>query len=306
MKQVQVFAPATIANVGPGFDVLGFALESIGDIVKARKIDQKGVRISEIQGDNSRLPKNEHKNTAGIAAGEVLKMIGAKQGVEIKLYKKTPLASGLGSSGASAVAAAYAVNLLFQNKLSKEELIQPCLKAEAAVSGYHADNIAPSLFGGFVLIKSYDPLEIIPLEHIEMYVVAVLPKWKLTTRFARSVIPQNIALNKVVANLGNLSAIIAGIYQRDVRLLGRGIDDRIIEPARARLIPGFHHVKKTALALGAYGCSISGAGPSVFAVTDNQTRAQRIGKAMQQSFAKHNLVSKVYISKIDKKGARQI
>lgn len=306
MEKIQVFASATVANVGPGFDVLGFALENIGDVVEARKVSKQGVKIIKILGDDSQLPMQAEENTAGIAALEVLKKLNPKEGVELRLEKRMPLSSGLGSSAASAVAGAYAVNLLFGNKLKKEELIEPCLKAEIKVSGCHADNIAPSLFGGFVLIRSYDPLHIVPLGSLDMHVIIAHPDYTITTKFARSVIPKKISLKKVVSNLGNLSTIIAAVFKNDVKLLGKGINDKIIEPARARLIPGFYEAKKAALSSGAYGCSISGAGPSVFAITDKKRKNKIIGKAMQEAFLKHGLESKIYVSKVNEEGVKQI
>lgn len=306
MEKIQVFASATVANVGPGFDVLGFALKNIGDVVEARKVSKRGVRIIKILGDDSQLPMQTEKNTVGIAALEVLKKLNPKEGVELMLEKRMPLSSGLGSSAASAVAGAYAVNLLFGNKLKKEELIGPCLKAESKVSGYHADNIAPSLFGGFVLIRSYNPLHIIPLGSLDMHVIIAHPDYTMTTKFARSVIPKKVSLKKVVSNLGNLSTIIAAVFKKDVKLLGKGINDEIIEPERARLIPGFYEAKKAALCSGAYGCSISGAGPSVFAITDKKGKSKIIGKAIQKAFLKQGLESKIYISKVNEEGVKQI
>jgi homoserine kinase len=310
MRKVRVFAPATIANVGPGFDVLGFALENLGDVVEAERIPERKIKIKKIIGENINLPLKAEENTAGIAALEVLKILNVKGGAELKLIKKMPSASGLGSSGASAVAGAFAINLLFGNRLKKEELIEPCLKAEGAVSGYHADNIAPSLFGGFVLIKSYEPLSVIPLGSLDMEVVIAVPNLKIKnkskTKFARSILPDQVPLKDVVSNLGNLATIIAGIFKKDTKLLGEGIVDKIVEPVRAHLIPGFYEVKKAALASGALGCSIAGAGPSIFAIADSKERARKIGKAMKIAFLKNKVESKIYITKVDKKGVRKI
>lgn len=310
MREVKVFAPATIANVGPGFDVLGFALEGLGDIVEAKKIPQRKVKIVKILGNNPGLPLEAKRNTLGIAAWEVLRILKAKEGVEFKLNRKMPSFSGLGSSGTSAVAGAYATNLLFGNKLKKADLIKPCLVAETKVSGCHADNIAPSLFGGFVLIKDYDPLSIIPLGFLNMEVVFALPdlkiKRKSKTKFARSILPGEVPLKNVVSNLGNLSGIVAAIFKKDAKLLGESIVDKLIEPVRARLIPGFYEVKRAALASGAYGCSISGAGPSVFAVCDDRKKARKIGQSMKKAFLKNGINSKIFITKVDKKGVRQI
>ncbi len=305
--KVKVFAPASIANLGPGFDILGCAIENLGDIVEAEKIEEKKVEIVKIKGDNHKLPFEPLKNTAGIAAIEVLKLLKVNQGVKIKLYKGMPLGSGLGSSGASAVASAFAINLLFGNKLPKLDLIKPCLIAEQAVSGYHADNVASSLLGGFVLIRSYEPLEIIPLGYVDkLFFVIANPDYELSTKLAREKVPKMVKLQDAIFNNGNSSAIVAGILKNDIKLIGRSINDKIVEPARSLLIPGFYDVKKSALDAGAYGCSISGAGPSIFAVIDDKEKAENIGNVMKKAFSKNGLNSQIYISKVSSEGAKDL
>ena len=319
MSWIKVFAPATVANVGPGFDVLGFAVSEPGDFVEVREIEklksnETAVTITEITGDNGVLPKESDKNTAGIAALEVLRLLQEKNiidsstSVEIKLHKNMPLGSGLGSSGASAVAAAYAVNVLFGNKQEKKDLVPACMLGEKAACGAaHADNVAPGMLGSFVLIRSYNPLDIIHLVAPEdMVAVVVHPEYELKTSLARAVLPKTVPLKDTINNCGNLAAIIAALYKNDIKLLGRAIDDKIVEPARAHLIPGFYGVKNAALNAGAFGCSISGAGPSIFAVTDNLTAGKQIGKAMQEAFKKNNLNSTIYVSKVNKEGAKVV
>ena len=305
MKKVSVFAPATVANLGPGFDVLAFALDNPGDTIEMELSSEPGIVMKKITGDGAKLPC-DGSNTVCIAAADVMKKIGAGDGVEITLHKNMPLGSGMGSSGASAVGGAYAVNVLFGEPLKKEELVESCLKAEIAVSGCHADNVASSMMGGFVIIQSYNPFRIIPLGSMDMHVAIVNPHFELPTKVARSVIPQSVPLKDVISNAGNLATIIAAIHRNDAKMLGLGINDRIVEPARAHLIPGFYDVKKAALDSGAFGCTISGAGPSVFAVTDEKSKAEQIGRAMAEAFSRNGLNSRVYISGVSKSGARMV
>lgn len=318
---IRIFAPATVANVGPGFDILGFAVSRPGDIVEVRKSDVAGVQISDIKytrkRDIGKLPGSPEKNTAGVAAIDVLKtlqkrgIIDRDVGVEMKLRKSMPLGSGLGSSGASAVAAAWGVNVLFGTPLRKDDpdLIMACIKAEATLSGFHADNVAPAMLGGFVLIRSYDPLDIVPLDAPEEIIcVIVNPRYKLSTRRARAALPKQVSFKDVVIpQYANVAGVVAGILKKDLELLGRAIDDKIVEPARAPLIPGFYDVKRAAAENGALGCSISGAGPSMFAITDDIAKGYEIGEAMSRQFAANGLkFSKVYVSRINREGAKQI
>ena len=307
-RWVKVFAPATVANVGPGFDVLGFALDEPGDHVEVRKRSGNAVEITEITGDNGLLPRDLLRNTAGIGVVETLRLLDIDGGVEVRLHKNMPLGSGLGSSGASSVAASYAVNVLFGTRLSKNDLIPPCMKGEEIACGTpHADNVAPAMLGGFVLVRSYEPLDIIQLPSPKALVaVVVTPQYEVKTRDARAALPKQVALRDAVSNWGNVSAIIAALYQNDVKLLGRALDDRIIEPVRAPLIPGYYDVKKAALESGAYGVSISGAGPSVFAITDDRGKGREIGKSMQEAFQKNALKSTLFLSGINGTGARVV
>jgi len=307
MDKLKVFAPASVANVGPAFDVLGFALEGKGDVVIARKIAEPIVKISKISGDNGKLSMDAAKNTAGIAAKAVLKKINAKEGIEIELEKNLPLGSGLGSSASSAVCGAFAANLLFGKKLNEMELIECCLEAENFVSGWHADNVAPSLLGGFALIQSYEPLNIIKLPALEKAFVSIAtPAFELPTKKAREVLPKQIELKTAVKQWGNVASLVAAIYKKDLKLFGKAIDDKIVETARAPLIPGFFEVKKSALNAGALGCSISGAGPSIFAVSDSKKTAENVSNAMAEAFEKHSLKNVSFVSKISKCGARKI
>jgi homoserine kinase len=310
MQKIKVFAPASIGNLGPGFDVLGMAISNYGDIIEAEKINE-GVIIEEIIG-NYELSKDSNKNTAGIAAIEVLKLLykkyNIKGGVKLKLFKNLPCGSGLGSSAASAVAAGYAVNLLYDNLLTKDELIFPITKAEERVSGsFFCDNTAASLLGGIVLTKSYEPLEVLKLKTLKnINIVIVKPDFELLTQKAREVIPKDIPLKNAIRNTANCCGIIVGLFTNNFDLFAKSIDDRLIEQYRANLIPGFYEVKNTALKNGALGCSISGAGPAIFAICKNKLIANNVGKLMQDEFLKIGYKSNLYISKVDINGAKII
>lgn len=306
MDSVRVFAPATVANLGPGFDVLGLAVTGPGDVVEARCTDAPGVVIEEITGDDGRLAHDPAKNTAGVAATEALRIIGAKGGVALRLHKNMPLGSGLGSSAASAAAAAWAVAMLHQFE-NKSALMPACLAAEASVSGYHADNVAPALLGGMVLIKGYRPLQLqaIPVPQ-KLVLVLVTPKFELPTAKARSVVPQSVPLCDMIINNGHLAAMIAACFGDDAAEFGKSVVDAVVEPARAALIPAFSAVKSAALGQGAFGCSISGAGPTIFAVCDSRSAGKRVGNAMRAAFSAAGLESTVNIAVPDMVGARRI
>ena len=307
MKSVKVFAPGTIANLGPAFDILGVALDKIGDTVEAKENSEGITRITEIKGKKDGIPIETEKNAVTLGFLEAKKLLNFDFGADIKLEKGLPLSGGLGGSSASAVAGVYAANLLADNKLKKEELVQACLNVEAILSGYHADNVAPSLLGGFILISSYDPLTIVKLGSIEhLYFAIVHPDFRLETKVARAVLPKHVELKQHIFNSSKAASIIAAIMKRNVQLLGNNIQDIIVESVRAKLIPGFYNVKKAALDAGAYGCSISGAGPSVFAVTDDKKQAESIGKAMMEGFSQENIKSEVYISKVSSEGVKKL
>lgn len=306
MESVKVFAPATIGNIGPGFDVLGLAVKKLGDIVEARKTNA-GVTISEVKSPIA-LSKDVNQNTAGIAAQEVLKMLGNPGGVDLKIIKGLPLGSGLGSSAASAVGAALAVNLLYGNKFSKEELILPATMAEEFVSGgFFADNTAPCLLGGATLTRSCLPLDVTRIGSIDkLVIVLVTPDIVILTKEARKMLPETIPMKDFIFNMANTSLITAAFAKNDYSLFSRSLNDAVIEPVRSKLIAGFDEVKANALAVGADGMTISGSGPTVFAITDDEQKAVRIEKAMVQTFLKHGIKSKSVITVADPEGARKI
>ncbi len=307
MKKITVFSPASVANVGPGFDVMGFALSSVGDTLTAEMSSEQGVRIRKITGDDGKLPKDVDKNTASIGATSVMEKLGIEGGMEITLNKGLRLNSGLGSSGASAVAGAFAAMKLFAPEKEKGFVLEDCVKAEAAVSGNHADNVAPSLFGGFVIIRSYEPLDIIRLKSpTKLFATVVTPDYEVSTKEARAILPSSVPMKSLVHNTGNVAALVAGIAMNDCAIIGRSISDSIIEPVRAKLIPGYASVKKAAMDSGALGCAIAGSGPSMFAFSDSGKKAIEISNAMAKAFEREGLSSDKLVSKVNGEGAKVI
>jgi len=238
---VRVFAPATVANVACGFDVLGFAVNQPGDEVVVQQIDEPEIKITKIIGDNGMLPANAEKNTAGIAVKRMLEHIDSSKGFEIELYKKMPLRSGLGSSAASAVASVAAVNNLLGEPLTNLELLPFVIESERVVCGFpHADNAAPALLGGFTLIRSYEPLDVIRLPVPDsLYCTLLHPDVEVHTGHARKLLPQDVPLGDAVTQWGNLGGFITALHRNDYELLSRSLQDVIVEPVRSKLIPAF-------------------------------------------------------------------
>lgn len=309
----KAWAPATVANLGPGFDWMGCAVQGEGDTVTASVLpDQPGkVVITEITGDNGRLPLTAEENCIGIAAIETLKLIGQPScGISLTLEKGLPLGSGMGSSAASAAAACWAVNNIFGNPVSKQKLIMAGLQSEAFVSGYHADNIAPALLGGFVLIRSTEPLEIYQLPFdAPLYFVLVNPKFEAPTREMRAALPTQVPFKSLISNSVQGGALIAGIAQGNSKLVGEALDSEIVvEAARGPLIPGFASVKAAAKAAGAYGCTISGAGPTAVAIVDDKEVGHAVATAMSAAFKQDgNLeTNSIQVVALDGEGARSV
>ncbi|KAE9610692.1 putative homoserine kinase [Lupinus albus] len=315
-NSVQAFAPATVANLGPGFDFLGCAVDGIGDTVSLSvdpNVHPGQISISHISGDNhNKLSKNPIFNCAGIAAIEVMKMLSVRSvGLSLQLHKGLPLGSGLGSSAASAAAAAVAVNAIFGNRLGVQELVLASLKSEEKVSGYHADNVAPAIMGGFVLIQSYEPLNLMKLkfpEEKDLFFVLVTPEFEAPTKKMRAALPSEISMQHHVWNCSQAGALVASVLQGDVVCLGKALSsDKIVEPKRAPLIPGMEAVKRAALQAGAFGCTISGAGPTVVALIDDEAKGNFIGKHMVQAFLMYgNLKASAKVRQLDRLGARVI
>lgn len=304
-KEIKAFAPASIGNVGVGFDVLGLALEYPGDEVVARRNDLHTVRITSITGDGGKLPLGTDQNTAGMAVLRMLQHLECRDGIDIEVHKKLPLGSGMGSSAASAVAAVVAANELLQLGLNKRELLPFACAGEAVASGsVHADNTAPSLLGGITLIRENANYDIVQLPVPKgLYVALVHPDIKVLTQEARAILSPAVPMGSFVQQTANIAAFIAALYTSDLPLLGRSLKDVVIEPQRSQLIKGFYRVQEAAMGEGALGCTISGAGPAVFALCAGEEQADRVAEAMQKAFETEQIQSRKYVSLVNEAGA---
>ncbi len=322
LNRVSVFAPASVSNVGPGFDVLGFCLHRPGDLLEAEWIDRPGIEIAEVTGDDGHLSLDPARNVAGVAAHDVLARTRRRDpgsrgpgsesgpGLRLRLHKQMPLSSGLGSSGASAAAGAVAVNELLGRPFTRRELVPSAMAGELAACGSaHADNVAPSILGGFVLIRSYTPLDIVELPVPDgLFVAVVHPHCEVSTAEARRLLAdRHFLLADIVSNSGNLGALIAALHRGDLELLGRCIEDRLVEPVRAALVPGYPAVRRAALEKGALGCSLSGSGPSVFALADSLEGAAAIAQVMRRTFMDEaGIGSEAYTGAVNPDGAQVV
>jgi len=309
-ERAAAFAPGTVSNVGCGFDVLGFALEQPGDVVIAVPRHQPGVEIVDITGDNGRLPRDPDRNTASVAAKALLAAAtGSKAGVGLIIRKGLPLASGIGSSGASAVAAVLAVNEALALHAGEELLLRSAMQGERVSAGaVHPDNVAPSLLGGFVLARNIDPPDMVRLPVPPGLACAVLcPALEVETRAARAILPASVPLASAVRQWANVGALVAALYTGDVDLLGRAMVDHIVEPHRAHLVPGFARITRAALDAGAIACTFSGAGPALFAMCRSLDAAERVGPIMQAALREHGGVDgQVLVSRVAPAGARVV
>jgi homoserine kinase len=302
----RAFAPGTVANLGPGLDILGLALKGAGDTVSVERTEGRGVRIRD--SGHPEIPREAERNTAGIAAVRVLERAGASgTGLIIDVAKGLPLAGGQGGSAASAAASAVAVNAVLGSPLPRADLLDACLAAEEAVAGRHADNVAAALFGGIVLIRALDPPDIVPLRFPEeLLVVLAQPDQRLRTEDARAALPRSVDRGVAIAQAAQVAALVAALSRGDMALLARSVQDFIAEPARAPLLSGFTEVKAAALEAGALGCSISGAGPAVFAFAAGEDSASRVGEAMLEAYEARGIAARVRARRIDPQGARVV
>lgn len=305
MNSVRAFAPATVANVSCGFDILGFAIDAMGDVVEVREKKDPGLQVVSITGDGGRLPFEAEKNTCAVAIQAMLDELGHQVGMEIYLEKGLPLGSGMGSSAASAVAALVAANRLLGEPFEKKQLLPFAMVAEKVACGAgHADNVAPSLLGGFVLIRDYHPLDVIKLHVPEgLHCTLLHPHFELKTSDSRSVLRDSVSLKHSTIQSGNVAGLIAGLFQEDFELIGRSLRDVIAEPYRATLIPGFYEVKEAVKAAGALGMGISGSGPTLFTLSKGEKTVQSIIDAAQQVYDSIGLGVDAYHSAINTKGA---
>ncbi len=305
-KRIRVFAPATVANVACGFDVLGFAIDKPGDELIMEITPEKGVQIVDIEGDGGVLPRDAKKNSATVAIQDYLDFIDADFGCKIWLKKMMPSGSGLGSSAASAVAGVFAINMLCDEQLTKEEMLPFLLHAEkAACDAAIADNVAASLFGGFILVRSYEPLDILQIPVPEdLWCAVINPHVIVLTKEAREILPKEIPLAHSLRQSANVGGLMVGLLRGDYDLIGRSLIDYIAEPYRSKLIPGFYDMKNAAIGAGALGSSISGSGPSVFALCHGKEVAQKAGDAMKEVMSELNIGADVYVSKVNNHGPK--
>jgi len=306
MNEIKLFCPATIANVSCGFDVLGLCLESVGDTMTISKTTIKGVRIIEIIGAD--LPLETDRNVAGVAALSLLNALQPDFGFDISISKNIKAGSGIGSSAASAAGAVYGINKLLGSPFITKELVPFAMQGEKLASGTaHADNVAPALLGGFTLIRSYEPLDIITIPSpANLYVTVIHPQIELKTQDARSVLKENISLKKATIQCGNLGGLISGLYTSDYELIGRSLHDELVEPVRSILIPKFDALKAAAIAAGALGGGISGSGPSVFALSKGEATARKVADAMAAIMNETGIPFEVHVSPINSEGIKVI
>jgi homoserine kinase len=303
---LKVFAPASVANVAVGFDILGFALEKPGDEIIIRDGSKPGLVIAEIHGAGGKLPYEIMKNTAGYAAYRLLEHLGElDRPLEMEIFKKMPFGSGLGSSAASAAAGVFAVNEFLRTGLSKQDILKFAVEGEQIADGaYHADNVGPSLLGGMILIRDNESLDIKKL-HIPngLYAAVIYPHVEVLTRESRSILKKEVSFQDVIKQQGNLAAFVASMYTSDFDLMSRSLQDLLVEPQRAHLIPHFYEMKELAMNAGALGFSISGAGPSMFALCDNSLKAENVIESAIKLYKGKKVKIDTFLSGINHEGA---
>ena len=306
MNEIKIFSPATVANVSCGFDVLGFCLNSIGDEMVIRKTRKKGIRISKIKGFE--LPLDSTKNVAGISALAMYEAVKPDFGFEIEINKKIKPGSGIGSSAASAVGSVFGMNELMGNPFNKTQLTKFAIKGEAFASKCeHADNLAPAIFGGFTLVKSLDPLEILQIPSPDnLYATIIHPQIEIKTSEARAILPNEIPIKDAITQWANFGSLIHGLHTNDFALIKRSLLDVVIEPYRSKLIPKFEEIKIESLKAGALGCGISGSGPSIFTLNEGLDVAKKVEHAMKNVFSSTHIAYETYVTKINKEGIKII
>jgi homoserine kinase len=304
MDRATAYAPGSTSNVGPGFDCLGIAVAGIGDRVTATRVGRPGVRVVSVS--DSRIPLDAASNTAALGAAQVLRRLGREQeGVELAIQKGLPLSGGLGGSAASAVAGAFATHALCGGCLSEAELLHSAIEAEAVVAGRHADNAAPSLLGGAVVVLGAEPLRYVRVGvHPSLRLVFVTPAYGVLTAHARAVLPESVRLADAVGQAAGLAGLVLGLERGDGELIGAAMVDRIAEPRRIPLYPGFEPARAAALAAGAFGVAVSGAGPTLLALT-SAALADSVARAVAAAYATEGIpTSAVQVASVDDRGAR--
>jgi homoserine kinase len=303
MNEITVLAPATVANVVCGFDVLGFCLEEPCDLMTLRTIDEKTVRI--INRDEFNLPTEPEKNVAGAVLLSILKEIKADFGFEIEIEKRIKPGSGIGSSAASAAGAAFAANKLLNERFSKLELVHFAMFGEEIASAArHADNLAPAIFGGFTLVRSVDPLDIVEIDFPPLFAIVLHPQIEIKTAEARRILPREVPLKSAINQWANVGALVAGLFKKDYGLIARSLEDKIVEPVRSRLIPKFDEIKSESIQSGALGGGISGSGPSVFMLSETEESARNVEMIMRRVYQNAGINFYTYVTKINAEGVK--
>lgn len=305
MKEIKVFAPSSVANVGPGYDILGFPVEGYGDTLKVKPRSDDQLVITSIKGAGG-IPTDSSKNVSTVAVRSMLDELDSNQGFDFEIEKNIPPGSGLGSSASSSAAAVFAINELLGKPFEKLDLVRFAMKGERLASGVaHADNVAPSLMGGFTVVRSYEPLDIFSIPFPEDLRVAIIyPHVEVKTADAKMILKKQIKLSEAVTQWGNLAGLITGLITKDHQLIGRSMIDTIVEPARSILIPFYQEIKTNSMSLGALGFNISGSGPTMFALTDSDEVGNKILKSAVSLLQRHDIESHTFISKISDQGAR--
>ena len=307
MKKIKVFAPASIANLGCGFDVMGMALDEVGDVLEMT-LDEDGEGISIDNETDVPLPSDIEDNVITPVLRKFFALTGKSGRVEVRVLKKIFPGSGIGSSAASSAAAAFGINELFGAPLGEEDVVVCAMEGENLASGgYHADNAAPAVMGGITLIRGYDPLDVIKLPVPgNLYCPVIHPHLTVSTKQARSILPKEIPMHTAVTQWGNVGGLVAGLCTGNIELVGRSMRDAVAEPFRKQFIPGFDELRAKLLGAGALAMNISGSGPSVFALAGRGDIAQRVGAIMERHFAQQGILSETYVVKVSNKGARLI
>ena len=306
MNEIKIFSPATVANVSCGFDVLGFCLDNIGDVMVVRKASKKGIHITKIEGFD--LPFESEKNVAGVSALALIEDAKPDCGFEIEIYKNIKPGSGIGSSAASAAGSVFAINELLGKPYNKTQLTYFAMKGEAIASQCeHADNLAPAIFGGFTLVKSINPLEVLQIPTPDdLYATIVHPKIEIKTSEARAILPKEIPLQKAITQWANLGSLVHALHTNDYNLISRSLNDVVIEPYRSQLIPHYNEVKETSLKAGSLGCGISGSGPSIFNLSNSMKSAKNVEVTIKNIYKNTAIEFDTYVCKINTQGMKII
>ncbi|MFT5926026.1 MAG: homoserine kinase [Rubritalea sp.] len=306
MKEIRIFAPATVANVACGFDVLGFCLDTVGDEMVVRRVSKKGIVITKCVGYE--LPLELENNVAGVAAQAFINDFDPELGIEIEIYKNIKPGSGVGSSAASAAGVVVALNELLGKPYKKEQLTTFAMKGEAVASKCeHADNLAPAIYGGFTLVKSCHPVKILEIPTpSDLFASIIHPQIEIKTADSRAVLPVEIPLSQAIEQWANVGSLIHALHTSDYDLIAASLHDVVIEPHRSKLIPHYHEIKKAVLEAGALGCGISGSGPSIFTLCKGKETALKVEQAMKERYARTGIDFDTYVSSINQQGIKII